>query len=89
MPISEIKLDRSFIQNLEVDEASKALVDAVIQIGKSLDFAVIAEGVEREAQRQILLDHGCRYGQGYLFARPLPPDGVEEWARNHMSPAAI
>jgi diguanylate cyclase (GGDEF)-like protein/PAS domain S-box-containing protein len=87
LPISEIKLDKSFIQNLEIDEASKVLVDAVIQIGKSLDFAVIAEGVEREAQRQILLDHGCRYGQGYLFARPLPPDGVEEWARDHMSPA--
>ncbi|GGH63788.1 hypothetical protein GCM10010975_29950 [Comamonas phosphati] len=89
LPISEIKLDKSFIQNLEVDGASKALVDAVIRMGKSLDLSVIAEGVERETQRQILLDRGCRYGQGYLFARPLPPDGVEEWVRNRIPvPAA-
>jgi diguanylate cyclase (GGDEF)-like protein len=84
LPISEIKLDKSFIRNLEIDDASKALVDAVIQMGKSLDLTVIAEGVEREAQRQILLDRGCRYGQGYLFSRPLPPDGVKAWVRDHI-----
>lgn len=88
LPIGEIKLDQSFILNLETDEASQALVEAAVQIGKSLDLAVIAEGVERETQRQILLDRGCRYGQGYLFARPLPADLMEEWARDRVSEAA-
>lgn len=88
LPIGEIKLDRSFILNLETDEASQALVEAAVQIGKRLEIAVIAEGVERETQRQILVDRGCRHGQGYLFSHPLPANLMEEWARDRLSGAA-
>lgn len=88
LPVGEIKLDRSLIMNLETDEASQALVGAAVQLGKSLEIAVIAEGVEREAQRQVLVEKGCQHAQGYLFSHPLPADLLEEWARTRIPDVA-
>ena len=68
----KIKIDRIFICNLEQNHHSRAIVHAVIGLGKSLDLPVLAEGVETEAQYALLVQEGCHEVQGYLTGRPLP-----------------
>ncbi len=79
LPISELKLDRSFMTNFESDPGAQAVATAVIRIGQSLGMTVIAEGIETEEQRAHLLALGCHEGQGYLFARPMQADHLERW----------
>ena len=69
-PFDKIKLDRSFISELETSQQAKAFVRAILALGHSLNVSVLAEGVETEAQRAILEQEGCHEGQGYLFGRP-------------------
>jgi EAL domain-containing protein (putative c-di-GMP-specific phosphodiesterase class I) len=71
--VEEIKIDRSFVVNME-QAASAAVVRSTIELGRSLHLLVVAEGVEREEQRQALWELGCPAGQGHLFARPMAPD---------------
>ena len=72
-----LKIDRSFIQELTEREHARKLVASVIQLAHTLGLEPLAEGVETEDQRRFLLEHGCRYGQGFLFSRPLPKDDVK------------
>ncbi|ABM61157.1 putative bifunctional diguanylate cyclase/phosphodiesterase [Halorhodospira halophila] len=72
LPVDRIKIDRAFIADLTEDPRKVAVVEAIVTLGQRLGIAVLAEGVETEAQRQVLLDVGCRQGQGFLFARPAP-----------------
>lgn len=83
LPVSELKLDRSFVADLEHDEAAQALSLAIIGIGKSLNLTVVAEGVENSEQNQILRQQGYPVAQGYLFSRPLPPEELADWLRNN------
>ncbi len=71
MPIDVLKMDRAFIKNIEHDEKDVQLVSLIIDIAKSLKIPVIAEGVETEAQMQLLRKLGCAVVQGYYFSRPL------------------
>ncbi len=77
-PFSELKIDRSFVSRLATDSAARTLVDSVIAMARRLGLRTVAEGIETEAQREILLELDCDMGQGYLFARPMP---VTEWLR--------
>lgn len=79
LPIGELKLDRSFVYDLERDNTSRTLSRAVIGLGESLRLTVVAEGIETEGQRRILKQLGYHVGQGYLFSPPLPPDELEIW----------
>lgn len=79
LPISELKLDRSFVFDLEHDEATRALSSAILGIGRSLQLTVVAEGVENEAQHRLLREQGYPVGQGYLFAKPLPAEELQQW----------
>lgn len=79
LPIQELKLDRSFVLDLEADETSRALSDAVMRIGDSLRLKVVAEGVEEQGQFRILKDQGYHVAQGYLLSRPLAPQDLEAW----------
>jgi len=79
LPIQELKLDRSFILDLEADETSRALSDAVMRIGDSLRLKVVAEGVEEQGQFRILKDQGYHVAQGYLLSKPLAPQELETW----------
>ncbi|WP_246180278.1 EAL domain-containing protein [Marinobacter changyiensis] len=76
--IDYLKIDPSFIQNLESDSNDLVLSEAIVIMAHKLGLKVIAEGVETEAQRQLLLSIGCDYGQGYLFSRPLPASKFEQ-----------
>ncbi len=75
--IDYLKIDQSFINNLEMDAIDLALSEAIVVMAHKLGFRVIAEGVETEAQRNILKRIGCDYAQGYLFSKPLQADIFE------------
>jgi len=76
LPFNSLKIDQSFVRELEQSRESRAIAKSIIHLGESLDMVVIAEGVETVQQRDLLLDMGCLYGQGYLFSKPLPADAM-------------
>ncbi len=75
-PFSELKIDREFVIKLATDPAARTLVESVIAIARRLGLRTVAEGIETEAQREILLDLNCDMGQGYLFGKPM---AAAEW----------
>lgn len=72
LPLSQIKLDRSFVSDVVTNQSDGVIASAVIALGQSLGMSVIAEGVETEQQVRFLSEHGCRMYQGFLFGRPQP-----------------
>lgn len=81
LPIALLKLDRSFIMNLENDEVSRQIVSSVINICKSKKIEIIAEGIETYQQAYILKESGCDHAQGYYFGRPMPSHSFEEYLK--------
>jgi diguanylate cyclase (GGDEF)-like protein len=75
-PVSRVKIDRSFVWGLGQSDDDEVIVDAVLAMADALSLAVVAEGIETEAQRAHLAARGCAFGQGYLFDRPLPVDAA-------------
>jgi diguanylate cyclase (GGDEF)-like protein len=82
LPIDRLKIDRSFILNLETDRRSKVLTEVVIQLGRQLDLGIIAEGVENHHQIELVKSLGCNEVQGFYFSKPLPPDDLVSWINN-------
>ena len=76
--IDYLKIDQSFIRNLSTDKSDIALSEAIIVMAHKLGLKVIAEGVETAEQKEILRLAGCDYAQGYLFAKPIPPEEFEK-----------
>ena len=74
LPIRELKIDRSFMRDIESDASALAIVTAVVRVGQSLKMTVVAEGVETEGQRKLLAELGCDVVQGYLCAPALSPE---------------
>jgi len=73
-PVTSLKIDQSFVRELDQEANASAIVKAIISIGHSLDMKVIAEGVETEQQMSFLVENGCDGMQGFLFSRPLTAD---------------
>ncbi|MGA8117916.1 MAG: EAL domain-containing protein [Actinocatenispora sp.] len=78
VPVDELKIDRSFVAGLASSHESTAVVRSAIDLGRSLDLAVVAEGVESQQQRALLFEMGCPTGQGHLFSRPVPPGKLHD-----------
>lgn len=78
-PVDIIKVDRSFVKDLDTDEHNAAIARATIGLANSLGLQTIAEGVETEQQRDWLKSEGCEIMQGFLFSPPLPPDEIPGW----------
>lgn len=82
LDIDFLKIDRSFVQNLQTGASDLALCEAIIVMAHKLGLKVIAEGIETQGQKELLINAGCDYGQGYLFARPLPVAEFEKLLAN-------
>lgn len=76
--IDYLKIDQSFVRNMCNDPTDLALCEAIVMMAHKLDLKVIAEGVETAAQRDLLRQIGCDYGQGFFFSRPLPRENFEQ-----------
>ncbi len=81
LPIDEFKIDRSFVARIDAEGDDVPIVSAVIAMARHLGLKVVAEGVEKEAQRNYLKQQRCDLYQGYLFAKPLPADEFAERLR--------
>ena len=87
-PVTEIKIDRSFVADLQHSATKRIIVASVIELGAVLNIDVVAEGIENEAERAMLRSMNCPLGQGHLFSRPLPAESFVTFARDGMlSPA--
>jgi EAL domain-containing protein (putative c-di-GMP-specific phosphodiesterase class I) len=82
LKIQHLKIDRSFVSDLEHDRDDAAIVRAVIQLAQNLRLRTIAEGVETAAQKEFLRTHGCDLVQGYLIAKPMPLIQLLEFLRS-------
>ena len=87
LPVDALKIDRSFVASA-AEDGSDAIVRAIVALALSLGIDVIAEGIERPAQRDRVGGLGCRYGQGFLFSRPLASGEMEELLTTWSPPAA-
>ena len=83
LPLHEVKIDKSFVQGIATDHRDRAVVRSAVQLGHALDLRVVAEGVEDVATYEYLAAEGCDVVQGYLLARPLPPDEFTSWLHFH------
>lgn len=79
LPLNKVKLDKSFIDEMETSEKDQLLVKSIIALSHSLDLKVVAEGIERLKQKDLLESMGCDYIQGYYYGRPMPVNEIEEW----------
>ena len=80
LPVQTLKIDRSFIKDISTDINDEAITIAIIQLGKSLNLSVVAEGVETDDQASFLLRHGCNMAQGFFYSKPvLPAEILERW----------
>lgn len=79
LPLSKLKMDRSFLQGIPGDPENEAIVRATLSMAHDLDLQVVAEGVETPGQRDFLHQHGCHLYQGWLYAKALPPDELIAW----------
>lgn len=80
-PFDLLKIDRTFVVQAALHNRDRHLLDAMIQMARHLDLQVLAEGVERDEQRQILAACGCELAQGFLFGRPMPAAHLRDWLR--------
>jgi len=85
LPISELKIDRSFVDNIVSDSEDASIVDAMIGLGESLEIDVVAEGVETEEVMEVLKEYGCCTIQGYLISQPVPMKAFIEWMQTRTS----
>jgi EAL domain-containing protein (putative c-di-GMP-specific phosphodiesterase class I) len=77
LPVNEVKIHRSFITNIDQDDSRRRFVWGVLAFAERVGITVVAEGIEREAERDTLTKLGCHRAQGYLFSRPVPARAID------------
>jgi EAL domain-containing protein (putative c-di-GMP-specific phosphodiesterase class I) len=83
LPARVVKIDQSFVRDIEADQRRRSLVTTMIKLSHDLGHRVVAEGVETADVMRVLRDANCDEAQGYLFARPLPPQEFAAWVENN------
>jgi EAL domain-containing protein (putative c-di-GMP-specific phosphodiesterase class I) len=78
LPLDQLKIDQSFVRNIGIKPNDSVIVQTIIGMGNNLGMDIVAEGVETEAQRVFIQQHGCPIYQGYLFSKPVPLEEFEE-----------
>ena len=81
LPITTLKIDKSFVSDFDKKNENKKIIETIIQIGKKLNIDVLAEGIETEAQLQFLIELECKFGQGYLYSKPLNTDDTTQFLK--------
>nr|WP_254774394.1 EAL domain-containing protein [Marinobacter sp. AC-23] len=81
MPVKHLKIDKQFIRDLLVNEEDTRIANTIIDLGKSLNLTVVAEGVETAEQEYYLSQRGCKLAQGYFFSKPLRPADFEKFVQ--------
>jgi diguanylate cyclase (GGDEF)-like protein len=89
LPVNELKIDKSFVLNMENDEGDSKIVRSTIDLGHNMGLRVVAEGIESEAVWRLLAKMGCDQGQGYFMSRPIPGDQLIGWLERWQAPVAI
>ena len=87
LPVDELKIDKSFVDNILNDDAARKMIQNIIAIGKNYEMAILAEGVETQAQADLLTQFGCDRFQGYLYSRPLTVENLRAYLKNHLESA--
>jgi EAL domain-containing protein (putative c-di-GMP-specific phosphodiesterase class I) len=89
LPIDVLKIDRSFVEGITASQQRLALAKGIVAIARSLNIAVVAEGIETSEQCELLIKMGCEYGQGYLLARPMSWQDAQQLLRSNrpLTPA--
>jgi diguanylate cyclase (GGDEF)-like protein/PAS domain S-box-containing protein len=88
LPVSTVKVDRSFVERLEAPDGSRAVVSAILDLSHAMGLRVVAEGVSSPSLQALVADMGCEFAQGYHFAPPLPASAFEAWWRDAEQHAA-
>ena len=86
LPIQRLKLDQSFVKDIESDRSDAAICSATIALGHNLGLKLVAEGVETKAQQDFLTKLGCDYMQGYLYSKPLPFEQLVKFIQSYQTP---
>lgn len=89
LPISDIKIDKSFIVNIDTNNDDIKIVNGIIDLAHGLNLSVVAEGIEDERCATLLRGMGCEYGQGYVFAPPMPIEALPDWIQSAKQPTDI
>ena len=85
LPVNTVKIDKSFVRDIGVDSSDTALITAIITMAHALNLTVVAEGVETKQQHAFLVQQGCDYFQGYLFAKPMPAEAFSAYLRQTVA----
>jgi EAL domain-containing protein (putative c-di-GMP-specific phosphodiesterase class I) len=85
LQVERLKIDRAFVSEAQRSGAGSSIAAMVVNLGRTLGMRVLAEGIETEEQARLLRDLGCHEGQGWLYARPMPSDALEEWLRTQRT----
>ncbi|QOR65085.1 GGDEF domain-containing protein [Cytobacillus suaedae] len=85
LPIDTLKIDRSFIKDIEAGERDRAIVKSIVELGHNLNLHVVAEGVETKGQLHYLNKIHCNYAQGFLYSKPLNPEDFVNWMKNRVN----
>ena len=83
LPMDVMKIDRAMLLASENSLRGQTILKNVVNFGSSLEMMVLCEGIETEEQERMLLENGCKYGQGFLFARPMPNEKYVEFIEEH------
>jgi diguanylate cyclase (GGDEF)-like protein len=89
LPVDELKIDKSFVLNMEKDEGDTKIVRSTIDLGHNMGLRVVAEGIESEAVWRLLAELGCDQGQGYFMSRPIPADQMIAWLEKWRPPVSV
>jgi EAL domain-containing protein (putative c-di-GMP-specific phosphodiesterase class I) len=82
LPVDALKIDKSFVMNMESDASDATIVRSTIDLGRNLGLEIVAEGVESDAAWEALRAFGCTYAQGYFISKPIPAEELEELMEN-------
>lgn len=89
LPVSVLKIDKSFVDDIMTDRNDQVLVETMITMGRLLEMEVVAEGVESEDQLELLKQYGCHIYQGYLFSKPVEQSAFEVFLKEHSKPRDV